>query len=361
MSVVHQGSAKRVLRGALLGCGHVSPFHLRAWEQIDQVEIVALANRSIETAQARAVEFGIRLDHVYSGYRDLLEREVLDFVDVATAPHVHAEQVQAAAAHGIHVLCQKPLAPSLEEARSMIAACNRAGVLLSVNENWRWRSWYRMVKSLLVKGTIGPVHYIRVARHNDGALPARCGALPQLYINQPYLLETEKLILYEWGVHLIDVVRFLLGEVTSVYARMEKVSPLGKGEDRVLLTLGLGRVTAVIDISWATVTKEPFSQLEHMTLEGELGTIELLPTQGEILRVSTRDSVQEFPALAVSPQEAYQASYTAAQQHFAECLLQDRLPETVASDNIRTLEALFAAYDAAERGQVVFFGEKRGS
>jgi predicted dehydrogenase len=77
--------------------------------------------------------------------------------------------------------------------------------------------------------------------------------------------------------------------------------------------------------------------------------------------VATRQGVRETPALPVSPQAAYQASYTAAQRHFSECLVQGRIPETVASDNIKTLEVVFAAYAAAEQERVVFLGDHYGN
>lgn len=343
------------LRGAVLGCGHVSLFHLRAWAQIEAVEIVALANRTVRKAMARAREFGIRFEHVYSDYQELLEQEELDFVDIATAPHVHRRQVEAAAIHGRHVLCQKPLAPSLEDAQAMIEACDAAGVLLSVNENWRWRSWYREIQRLLNEGVIGRPCYARIAHHSDVTLARPDGTLPPLFINQAYTADMDKLIVYEWGIHLIDVLRFLFGEVTSVYARMEKISPLCKGEDRALLTLSLGGVTGLIDISWATVDGEAGSrQLERVTIEGDEGTIDLLPDQGDVLRVTTKSERWQRPAFDVKPEEAYQDSYTSAQSHFIECLRSGQTPETVARDNLRTLAATFAAYESAARNQVVF-------
>ena len=64
-----------ILRGALLGCGHVAPFHLRAWAEIEGVEIVALANRTVSKAEALAREFGIPLAHVYGDHRELLDSE----------------------------------------------------------------------------------------------------------------------------------------------------------------------------------------------------------------------------------------------------------------------------------------------
>jgi predicted dehydrogenase len=351
---VNVGKPGRTLRGALLGCGHVSLFHLRAWVQIRGVEIVALANRTLSKAETRAREFGIPLEHVYSDYRELLRKEDLDFVDIATVPHIHRQQVEAAAAHGLCVLCQKPFAPTLEDAQAMLAACDQANVLLSINDNWRWRSWYREVKRLLDEGIVGRPRYIRIARHNNMALPRSDGSPHPVFINQAYMAEMDRLILYEWGIHLIDVLRFLFGEVTSVYARMDKVSPLYKGEDRALLTLEVGGVIGLIDISWATVGRgASSSQLERMTLEGDEGTIELLPDQGDILRVTTKREAWQRPAFDVKPEEAYQASYTAAQRDFIECLREGRLPETVASDNLKTLAATMAAYESAAKNQVI--------
>lgn len=175
------------------------------------------------------------------------------------------------------------------------------------------------------------------------------------------MTEMDKLILYEWGIHLIDVLRFFFGEVTSVYARMDKVSPLHQGEDRALVTLVLGDVTGLIDISWSTVgAQHRHSHLERMTLEGDKGVIQLLPDQRDTLRVTTKSDTWQRPAFDGTPEEAYQASYTAAQRHFIECLREGKAPETVASDNIRTLAATLAAYESAARNQVIFPGGANG-
>ena len=353
---------RTTLRGALLGCGHVALFHLRAWSEIEGVQIVALANRTVSKAEALAREFGIPSAHVYGDYRALLDSEALgenlDFVDIATAPHVHRQQVEAAAARGVHVLCQKPLAPTLEDARAMIAFCDRAGVLFSVNENWRWRRWYRDIKRLLDEGVIGRPFYIRIARHKNGTLPRLDGSPPPLFAEQPYTAQMDRLIVYEWGIHLVDVLRFLFGPVTSVYARTDRVSPLCQGEDRAVLTLEVGGVTCLIDISWATVEGSArFSQLEQVTVEGDAGTIELLPEQDDSLRVTTEAGTRQRPAFDGAPEETYQASYTAAQRHFIECLREGRAPETVATDNVKTLAAMMAASESAARNQVVCLRE----
>lgn len=344
------------LRGALLGCGQVSHHQLQAWEKIDGVEIVALYNRTKSRADERAREYGFQEDHVYGDYIKLLENEEIDFVDVATVPKVHRPMVEAAAERGKHVLCQKPFAPSISDALAMIEACEKANVMLSVNENWRWRVWYRNLKEILDEGHIGRPRYISVSKHRSATLPGRDGSPPPLF-DEPSLKEFEKLIVYDWGIHLIDLIRFLLGDINNVYTRIDKVSPHFKGEDRALLSLRIGGVMGLIDISWASIITQPDTMNidtlpENVVIEGDSGTIQL-HEYGKSFKVITENRTFERNAYDITPLEAYKGSYTAAQRHFVECLRSGQTPETEAKDNIKTLMVTLAAYESAARNKVI--------
>jgi len=282
-------------------------------------------------------------------------------VDIASAPSAHRVQVEAAAAHGLAVLCQKPLAPSLADARAMEAACRGAGVRLSVNENWRWRPWYREVKALLGRGVLGRLRYARFSSHRNITLPGPEGGLPRLLSKQAYTAEMEHLIVFEWGTHLIDVARFLFGEPERVYARLDHASPYFRGDDRALVVLeypaGSTGMTVLLDLSWATAADEAAEQrgntmLEHFQVEGDQGLIEILPEPENRFQLAARSEAWEHPVYTCSLQEAYLSSYTAAQRHFAECLREGRLPETAVEDNLKTLRATLAVYESAARGQV---------
>lgn len=360
MAVRRTYPTDHVLRGALVGCGSISEYHLRAWSHIKGVKIVALANRTIEKARARALEFGVPPDHVYCDHREMLEREDLDFVDIATLPDVHRNQVENAAARGVNVLCQKPMAPTLEDAHAMMEACDRAGVLFSINENWRWRTWYRDLKCKIEQGAAGRPRYISIVRHANLTVPGTEGKLPPMLMNQPYMMTMGKLILYEWGIHLIDVLRYLFGEVNWIFSRMDRTSPICVGEDRALLMLDVGGVNCLVDISWGSIGVEKrASQLEQVTLEGDRGSIELLPGEKDIIRISNHQGTKTRLAFNGTPEEAYLASYTATQAHFAECLRKGLEPETVATDNIKTLKATFAAYEAAAANKVIHLTDPR--
>jgi predicted dehydrogenase len=350
------------MRAALLGCGEVSEHHLKAWAQVEGVEIVALYNRTRDKALQRASQIGLAPEHVYADVEALLEQEALDFVDIATAPSVHKEQVEAAAAHGVAVLCQKPLALTLDEAQAMRTTCQRAGVLLSVNENWRWRPWYREVKGLLEREALGRLRYARFHSHRNITLPGPDGSTPLLLSKQAYTAEMEHLIVFEWGIHLIDVARFLFGEPRRVYARLDHASPSFQGEDRALVVLEYPQLTVLLDLSWASAADpgtEPRgnTMLEHFLVEGDQGLIEILPEPHTLFRLAARQEAWERPVYTGTQAEAYLSAYIAAQRHFYECLRDGRLPETSIEDNLNTLKATLAVYQAAASGQVVPAGE----
>ncbi len=362
-----------VLRGALVGTGSIAPYHLTAWSRLPDVEIVALCNRTVDKAHALASRFNIDPARVYGDLNTLLGRETgLDFVDIATAPDLHRPQTEAAAERGLHVLCQKPFAPSLEDAEAMRATCQKAGVLLSINENWRWRSWYRQVRRLLQENAIGRLRYVRIAAHRNVALGTPGGVRPGLLVHQAYTADMPKLIVYEWGIHLIDTLRMLLGEPQWLHAHMARVSPYFAGEDRAFVTLGFGEVLASIDISWASYSAQELpTLLEDVVIEGDGGSIALIPNQGhgDMLRLINPLSDDRVPVnrertwsplvtrvMAAHDGDlaaAYQASYDAAHAHFVECLRSGREPETSATDNLKTLRAALAAYQSAAENRVI--------
>lgn len=343
----------------MLGTGSIAVHHLRAWQAIDGVQIVALANRTRERAVRLGDEFGIDERHIYADYRDLLRNESLDFVDIATAPDIHREQVLAAAAHGVHVLCQKPFATSLREATEMIAACATADVRCVVNENWRWRRWYRDVKALINQGVIGAPRYARFQYHDGSLLAGPGDEPPALLTRQPYTAEMPRLILYEWGIHLVDVLRFLLGDIERVYARMRRASELVRGEAMALVVLEFrSGATGVIDISWGS--HGPKEQqlgrghVEPLVVEGDAGMIALDPYPEDWMIVTTAGGTERRPThVDLSADEAYQESYLHTQRHFIEALRTKLPAENEAGDNLKTLAAVLAAYASAEQGQVV--------
>jgi predicted dehydrogenase len=129
----------------------------------------------------------------------MIDREQPDFVDVITPPETHEEMCAYAAARGVHIICQKPLAPSLDGARRIVATARAAGVRFMVHENWRWQPWYREIKRIQSAGTAGPFTHIHfLMRMGDGWRD-------NAYLDrQPFFRGYPRLLVYETGVHFID-------------------------------------------------------------------------------------------------------------------------------------------------------------
>ncbi|MBD3265387.1 gfo/Idh/MocA family oxidoreductase [bacterium] len=212
-------------KGVCIGAGYFSHFQYEAWQRIPEVEITAMCNRNLERAKPIMEKYDVARH--YTDYREMLDKEEPDFVDIITPPDTHLEMCKEAAGRGIHTICQKPLAPTFEEAMEIVRITDEAGIRFVVHENWRFQPWYREIKKLLDAGAIGNLHslYFR-SRMGDG-----WGE--DAYLNrQPYFRDYPRLLVYENGVHFIDTYRYLAGEIGRVYARLRKLNPVIAGEDQ---------------------------------------------------------------------------------------------------------------------------------
>jgi predicted dehydrogenase len=336
------------LRGALIGCGFVARYHLAAWRRIAEAELVALVDVRPERLNwATALVPGARC------YRDaaaLLSSEDLDFVEICTRPGSHRELVEQAATAGVHVLCQKPAAETRGDLLAMIDACDCAGVRLMIHENWRFRPWYRALRSDLDAGRIGRPIRLRISHSDSRALR------PDGFADQPYFATMPRLILFEMGPHLIDTARYLLGEVTSVTAVLGRFGTGHPGED--LATLALHFATGaqgLLDMTWCGRPGEgrPEWALNPTIVEGTAGSLRLL-VDGS-LECLTPDGRSERRSVPLPPAEdVYIEGYVAAQLHFLGRLAPGAPPhETSGAATLRTMDVLWAGYQAAESGAVV--------
>jgi len=207
------------LKAGVIGCGYFAQNHLAAWQAIEDVTLAAVCDQQADRAEEAGAKFGA--GKVYTDAAEMLANEPLDFVDVVTTPPSHRPLVELVAQHGRHVICQKPLAPSMEDAKAMVEACQSAGVTFMVHENFRWQGIIRHAKQIVDDGKIGDPFFAQVS--------FRTGY--DVYPNQPYLATDERLVLYDMGVHVFDLVRFFMGEVNSLYAQTHRIHPDIRGED----------------------------------------------------------------------------------------------------------------------------------
>jgi len=139
-----------MLRAALIGCGNIGAGgHLPAYAHIPEAELVAVCDAVEELAHAAAERSGAT---VYTDYRRLLEQEDIEMVDICLPTYLHAQAVIAAMEAGKHVLCEKPMAHTLEAADAMIEAAQTNGVKLMIGQVRRFDHRYTSIKEQLDAG-----------------------------------------------------------------------------------------------------------------------------------------------------------------------------------------------------------------
>lgn len=328
----------RRLKIALAGAGMVTRHHLTGWSSIPEVEVVAICNRSVERARERAAEFGIPL--VFGNYAEMLDIVRPDAVDIAVAAELHAEYALAAADRGIHVFCQKPLCPTLAEARDLVARMGER-VRFSIHENWRFRPQYRTAAEWVRAGRIGPVRQFRMASFSSGLIPEAPGKTPFAINRQPFMARMPRFIVLELLIHHLDTVRALAGgDLRVVDARTRRISPLVVGEDTAHILLEGDGVLGTVAGSMAA-PGYPARTSDRLELIGETGSILF---DGDRLTLSAAAGQE---TVTFDLDAAYQQSYTNAVAHFAECMLADTPFETGPADNLKTLVLVDDVYAKA--------------
>jgi predicted dehydrogenase len=328
------------LRGAIVGCGYFAQFQLEAWARMPDVEIVAACDLDPERARKAA-------PRAYPSAAEMLDREPVDFIDIATRPASHLELVRLALSRGIPTICQKPMAPTWEEALEMVRMAQGAKAPLVIHENWRWQPWYRAARRIVESGGIGkPVSYLFRTRQRDGS-----GANP--YARQPYFAQMPRLLIYETMVHHIDTARFLFGPIESVYAQVRRHNPVIRGEDCALVVMRhAGSVDGVIDGHRFVDTEPPGAAMGEAWIDGEEAG----------LRIDGRGEIFRGAEVVFTPvEQGYRGdSVFATQRHFVDCLRTGAASESSAAEYLYTFGAVEAAYRSIAERRLVRMDELLG-
>lgn len=334
------------MRIGVIGCGFWAGYQVAAWREADPRLQFAFCDRVAEAAQTLAERFGPA--PWYTDAEAMLHEETLDVVDIISSPDTHAALTELAAQRGLPVICQKPLAPTWESAQRMVHVCQQAKVPLYVHENFRWQQPIRRLKGLLDSNVIGTPFRARI--YFNSAFP--------VFDNQPFLAQLERMMLADVGVHLLDVSRFLFGEVERLFCRTQRVNPAIRGEDVATLLLETkSGMTVTVEMSYASVTDYECFPQTLVEVEGDQGSVRLSPDFH--FTVTTREGQHPEQLTLpdydwVHPQYAVvQSSMVAIQQHFLAGLCEGKPVETSGADNLKTLQLVEAAYASAQRGEVV--------
>ena len=331
------------LNWGIIGAGKIAERQMvSAIAQASGQRLVAVMKRDLAQARGFAASYGAQ--SAYDSSAALLADPAVQAVYVATPPHLHAAQTIQSAQAGKHVLCEKPLALNSRQAQQMIDACHANGVQLMVCYYQRYNSRHQQIRELLATGVIGQISAVRL-NFSDYFPPT-----PGYWHHNPAISGGGALM--DLGVHCLDLLRFLCGEVTEVMAMVETLAADSPVEDTATLLLRLRNgAQAVITSHWSTANFEP-QQSNGLEICGTLGTIQAAPIQAKdssgSLRLITEAGVQDF---SVAP--GGQRPHVALLEDFARALTAGAPSPIPGAEGLAGLRLIEAAQQSVKTGRRV--------
>ncbi|MCA9157933.1 MAG: Gfo/Idh/MocA family oxidoreductase [Planctomycetales bacterium] len=336
----------RELKFAMIGAGFWSQYQLAAWGEVSGARCIAICDPVLEKAHKLAKACAV--PHVFQDLRELLDQHELDFVDIVTSVETHTSLAMTAMRRGVAVICQKPLADSLEAARGLCRQARELAVPLLVHENFRWQQPIRRLKAVIDSGELGELVRARI----DFA-----HSFP-IFDNQPALKLLDKLILADVGTHILDVSRFLFGEAQKLCCQTRQMQQGICGEDvaTVLLNNQNG-LTVACNMSYTSQWELNRFPQTMVAVEGTRRGVSL-GRDYQLLRFSDGETkceqivVDEYP-WANPEYMVVHSSMVGCHRNLLAGLRGETTAETTGDDNLRTLELVHACYDSAANGRVV--------
>ena len=344
------------IRIGLLGCGNISDTHARAAALVPDVEVVAYWGRDPAKVSALAQRYG------GNGYRTLdefLEHRPMELVVVGTPSGVHAEHAQAAARQGLHVLVEKPLDVTTARIDGLTAECDRAGVKLGVIYQDRAAPDLNWLKRLIARGGLG--------RPIVASARVRWYRPPEYYAGSRWRgtwgLDGGGALMNQ-GIHTIDLLLWLLGDVDRVYATTRTASHAIAVEDTAAACLEFaGGAVATLEATTAAYPGLP----RRVELTGSEGTI--VVERDRVVSVELRtpleapahDGEPSGNASASSPVVADARGHARVLQDFVAAITSGAAPLCDGREGRRSVALVEAMYRSARAGAPVVVAEREGA
>ena len=332
------------LRGAVLGAGNIAlRSHVPQWTSppalSGKVEIVAVADLS--PANLSAAQALLPQARLYDKADELLAREDLDFCDICTPPFTHRALVEAAAARGVHVLCEKPIASTLGDAEAIAASVRGNGIVFVPCHQYHYSPQWQAVVRMLPR--IGRVHLVEYEVLRTEANPGNPNWSPA-WRTDPALAGGG--ILFDHGAHILYQLRAVLGEPAAIHATVRNLCHSGYGvEDSAFVVLDFGDRLAEIRLTWAARRRSIRFQFV-----GDAGEI-----VGDDARLIVRAATTEEISFAdgMSKDSSHSEWYQPLMQDFvARVRTHDTTPVPL-EEALYVARAISRAYESSDQGRAL--------
>lgn len=342
---------QKQVRIGVIGLG-MGRWHIQEYLKHPAAKIQAVCDT--DGALARKCADEVQAPQVFEHFEDFIAKAEIDAVSVAVPNYLHKSMTLACLDRGLHVLCEKPMAMDTGEALLMRDRVRKTGLKFMIHYNQRFRPEHQYFKKLIASGQLGDVYYGTAGWRRMRGLPSFGG-----WFGQKKMSGGGPLI--DLGVHMLDLTRWLIGSPKAVTVSASTFSliaqSLAREQDKVFDVEDLASTlirfdngsSLVMEVSWAL----NFEEREKVYLE-------LSGTKGGLSNVcfDYKDTTtcifrEENGAMVKSVPLKYPPSYENAQQHFINCILEDRQPGPGADDGVETMRILDAIYESARNGREV--------
>ena len=329
---------KEELRWALIGASDIAKTRMiKAINSQPNSRVAAVFSSNADRAKAYAAEN--KIPKAYDNLKTLLDDPQIDVVYISTTNDLHRDQALAAAAAGKHILCEKPLALSLDDAQQMLKAAQAANVVLGTNHHLRNAVTHRTLRKLVKEGAIGQPLAARV--FHAVYLPPR---LQGWRLSRP---EAGGGVILDITVHDTDTLRFVLdSEVEDVIARSATQGLANGGMEDAVMGVMYFRDGVLAQFHDAFTVKHAPTGLEIHGTEGSLFAVNVM-TQDPVGRVVLRRDSEETEIKLDPPEDLYVHSI----RHFNQAVRTGTQPFATGTDGLRSLAVALAALESSKSGR----------
>ncbi|MGV3487564.1 MAG: Gfo/Idh/MocA family protein [Tuberibacillus sp.] len=335
------------IRVGVIGCGSIARFrHLPEYAAHPNVDIAAVCDSSAARSNEIARQYGAE---AYTDYEQLLKNNEIDAISVCLPNYLHAPVTIAALNAGKHVLCEKPMATSREEAEAMIQAAKENGKRLMIAHNQRFVASHQKAKQLLESGELGKVYSFKTTFGHRGPEGWSIDGADSWFFNKEQALIGA---LGDLGVHKADLIRYLLGEVSEVAAFVQTSAKANTNvDDNAVCVLkmengAIGTLTA----SWSYVAGEHnatiiFTEKAVLRLEDD--------PDASFIAEYADGKVERFQLGKIQTNDEGGQSTSHVIDHFIDSVLNNKTPLITGEEGMKSLNVILAALESSETGRFV--------
>ncbi len=329
------------MRVGIVGSGTMAGIHIDGWQHTD-ADLLGLYSIDPKTAHSLAENNNLK---IFASYEELLEN--VDIVDICTPTDLHKDFTLRAAAAGKDIICEKPIALNVSDAKEMIATCQENNVRLFIAQVVRFFPMYRKAQEQVQAGAIGEIGVMRLYR---------MGYMPQGFENWYADENRSGGIIMDIMIHDIDYALWLAGKAKRVYAKSIKSQHPEISADYALVTIKFeNNAMAILDGGWAFPSGNFTTSLD---IAGSEGVIEWKMSDANSIIPSLKKNEADIAPVAVPQSVLEQSPYATQIQHFYDAIKNGTEFDVTPQDALNAIELALAAKESLETGQPVYLGGK---